>query len=99
MNFIFETSDLQYASPATVSRMGMIFLNNEDISINSIVNRWVNRYSEDQKLKFKDWIESYLYPGLELLFQHEDKQIVPTTRVGMVMNILSQLTRLPTTKQ
>ncbi len=41
VNFIFQTSDLSYASPATVSRMGMIFLNNEDISIKSIVKRWI----------------------------------------------------------
>ena len=33
VNFIFETDHLKYASPATVSRMGMIFLNNEDINI------------------------------------------------------------------
>ncbi len=37
VNFIFETADLVYASPATVSRMGMIFLNNEDLPIQSIV--------------------------------------------------------------
>lgn len=33
VNFIFETDHLKFASPATVSRMGMIFLNNEDINI------------------------------------------------------------------
>jgi len=37
VNFIFETSDLSYASPATISRMGMIFLNNEDLPIESVV--------------------------------------------------------------
>ena len=41
VNFIFETDNLKYASPATVSRMGMIFLNNEDINVTSLVNKWV----------------------------------------------------------
>lgn len=43
VNFIFETNDLSFASPATVSRMGMIFLNNEDISIKAVVNKWVKK--------------------------------------------------------
>jgi dynein heavy chain 2 len=37
VNFIFETSDLSFASPATVSRMGMIFLNNEDLPTEAMV--------------------------------------------------------------
>ena len=41
VNFIFETDHLKYASPATVSRMGMIFLNNEDINISSLINKWL----------------------------------------------------------
>ena len=38
--FIFETDSLVYASPATVSRMGMIYLNEEDINISGIVEKW-----------------------------------------------------------
>jgi len=47
VNFIFETNDLRFASPATVSRMGMIFLNNEDISIKSVVNKWLKTQKEE----------------------------------------------------
>lgn len=51
VNFIFETNDLSFASPATVSRMGMIFLNNEDSSIKSVVNRWIKKLPEERQLK------------------------------------------------
>jgi len=46
VNFIFETADLVYASPATVSRMGMIFLNNEDLPIKSIVQKWLSFFQD-----------------------------------------------------
>lgn len=93
VKFIFETSDLQYASPATVSRMGMIFLNNEDVSIQSIIKRWIHKLecAEEQKEKYLELIDQLLYPNLEELFKHSESSVVPTTRVGLVMNILSQL--------
>jgi len=41
VNFIFETNDLKYASPATVSRMGMIFMSEEDVDVNRLVKSWL----------------------------------------------------------
>ena len=41
VNFIFETDNLAFASPATISRMGMIFLNTEDINIKGIISKWL----------------------------------------------------------
>jgi dynein heavy chain 2 len=48
VNFIFETDNLQFASPATISRMGMIFMNDEDININSIIKKWSKNLPESK---------------------------------------------------
>ena len=50
VNFIFETHDLSFASPATISRMGMIFLSDEDTDIKNIVYSWISK-QEDEKLQ------------------------------------------------
>lgn len=65
VNFIFETNDLSFASPATVSRMGMIFLNNEDISIKAVVNKWIKKQKEDKQSKFENLLDEYFYKALE----------------------------------
>jgi len=69
VNFIFETADLQYASPATVSRMGMIFLNNEDLPIQSIVKKWLSRIQEAKLME--TFMENYFYSALEIVLQYE----------------------------
>jgi dynein heavy chain 2 len=46
VNFIFETNDLRFASPATVSRMGMIFMSEEDVDINRIITSWLSKLDE-----------------------------------------------------
>lgn len=39
INMIFECHTLEFASPATVSRCGMIFLSDESLEIDRLVNR------------------------------------------------------------
>ncbi len=99
VNFIFETADLQYASPATVSRMGMIFLNNEDISIKSIINKWVKKQRPELQQKLNDWIEEMFYGHFEWVYQNASNPIVPTTKVGLLLNCLSQLTNVQTKQE
>jgi len=43
--------------------MGMIFLNNEDISIKSIINKWVSKLQcpEDKQKNIAEWIDTYFY--------------------------------------
>ncbi|KNC47878.1 cytoplasmic dynein 2 heavy chain 1 [Thecamonas trahens ATCC 50062] len=43
VNFVFETHDLSYASPATISRMGMIFLSEAELSAETLVAGWASR--------------------------------------------------------
>jgi hypothetical protein len=53
---------LRFASPATISRMGMIYLNNEDININSIINKWKRDKNVDTGSKLSDLTEQFLKP-------------------------------------
>uniref|UniRef100_K3WM96 AAA+ ATPase domain-containing protein n=1 Tax=Globisporangium ultimum (strain ATCC 200006 / CBS 805.95 / DAOM BR144) TaxID=431595 RepID=K3WM96_GLOUD len=49
INFIFETHDLKFASPATISRMGMIFLSDEDMDIKRLVSKWLLTQNADKR--------------------------------------------------
>ncbi|KJH46847.1 ATPase family protein, partial [Dictyocaulus viviparus] len=60
VNFLFETDSLQFASPATVSRMGMIFVSEEDISAKEVVKQWSKSLS-DEHPDLLDWIEQHFY--------------------------------------
>lgn len=41
VGLVFEVEDLAVASPATVSRAGMIYLNISELGWNSILQSWV----------------------------------------------------------
>ncbi|KAE9420714.1 hypothetical protein Angca_008064, partial [Angiostrongylus cantonensis] len=60
VNFLFETDSLQFASPATVSRMGMIFVSEEDISVKEVVAQWVKSLV-DEHPDLPDWIDEHFY--------------------------------------
>lgn len=79
VNFIFETHDLSNASPATISRMGIINLSAEDLNSNLIIDSWLALHDSDDTLSYYfdnyfnraiEWIESnqYMY-DLILLVQ------------------------------
>ncbi|TNJ27740.1 IAD-4 Dynein heavy chain [Giardia muris] len=52
ISLVFEVEDLAEASPATVSRAGMIFFNGLDtVSLSAYVESWIDRLPEDIRLE------------------------------------------------
>ncbi|CAM9184751.1 unnamed protein product, partial [Discosporangium mesarthrocarpum] len=89
VNFVFETHDLSFASPATVSRMGMIFLSDEDVDVKRLVNRWMGTQPQELRAALDGWVEDMFYRALDFVLDRE--MVVETTMVGTVLNGLSQV--------
>ena len=92
VNFIFETNDLRFASPATVSRMGMIFLSDEDMQTSCLLKAWINKQPEQLQANLSLWLEEIFDKSLKwVLGQRSKSSVVETTKVGIVLNALSHL--------
>ena len=89
-NFIFETHDLTHASPATVSRMAMIFLSDEDTNITGLVNSWIEKQDEEKKEVLGRLINEMFYKAIDWCVKTND-MVIETSMVGMVLNGLSHL--------
>uniref|UniRef100_A0A3P9QAB0 Cytoplasmic dynein 2 heavy chain 1 n=1 Tax=Poecilia reticulata TaxID=8081 RepID=A0A3P9QAB0_POERE len=90
VNFLFETHDLSCASPATISRMGMIFLSDEDIDVGALVKSWIRGQPEECRSNLENWLGDYFQRALDWVLKQNDF-VVETSLVGTVLNSLSHL--------
>lgn len=91
MNLIFEPMDLQAASPATVSRCGMVYMEPKSMGWRILLDSWVNTlpefFSEDDKkyiYSLVDWTADYL---LEFL-RANIEEISPTQDQNIVKSFM-----------
>jgi dynein heavy chain len=99
MRMVFEVLDLAAASPATVSRCGMVYMNIEAVGWKPIVKSWIERELEDWQQQAKDhlWLlfSSYIDKALTFIRRGLSEPI-PTMNnslVQSVCNIIRALTR------
>lgn len=90
VNFLFETDDLSCASPATVSRMGMIFLSNEDTDIKALIKSWLDNEPEETRSATENLINQFFFSAYELV-TGKSEFLVQTSMVGTILNGLSHL--------
>ncbi|KAF5308293.1 hypothetical protein FQR65_LT06286 [Abscondita terminalis] len=87
---MFEVADLAVASPATVSRCGMVYLEPGVLGISPFLNCWLRRLpplAEAFKKVLKDLFYVYLIPGLEFL-RGSLKEFLSSVDSALVMSFL-----------
>ena len=95
VNFLFETHDLRFASPATISRMGMIFLADEDTNKKRLVSKWLLSQDNANRSHLAGWLEDIFYKALDYLVRMRSF-VVETTLVGTILNGLSSISGVST---
>lgn len=83
---LFEVGDLAYASPATVSRTGMVFVDPKNLNYAPYWQRWISTRPERERDKFNELYER-LVPEL-MAFVHEG--IDGTNQVQCLKTIVMQ---------
>ncbi|XP_052794024.1 cytoplasmic dynein 2 heavy chain 1-like isoform X3 [Mya arenaria] len=100
VNFLFETHDLSCASPATISRMGMILLSDEDTDVKALIHSWISTLPESEQQVLGGYIEDYFYKALDWVLKQTvvrnvtNDFVVETSLVGVVLNGLSHLSHV-----
>ena len=95
VSILFEVEDLSQASPATVSRTGMIYFNVEDLGWKPFVKSWQNkrvsgeRVDEEVESMLSKCVEKYIDVALTLK-RARCKELVQTDQLASVR----QLTKL-----
>ena len=70
-SLLFEVADLKYASPATVSRCGMVYVDSENLGPDPVWNRWLNTRLSDrlsEKEQLDALYERYIKVLLKLIY-------------------------------
>jgi dynein heavy chain len=94
---LFEFFDLQYASPATISRCGMVFVDAKNLGYAPYFERWVaekkETYGEIMAESFSELYSKYVYQCVERIFEGNDgteellpplESITPRTNLNLV---------------
>ncbi|THD25188.1 Cytoplasmic dynein 2 heavy chain 1 [Fasciola hepatica] len=96
VNFLFETHELTQASPATVSRMGVVYVSDEATDPKALVGAWLAQQTEADRGKLEMLINPAFYQCLEWVYQNKDF-VVETSPAATVFNGLSHLVGAVTT--
>lgn len=84
MRLLFEIANLRTATPATVSRAGILYINPQDLGWNPFVASWINtRQNESEKSILNVLFEKYVPPMLDV-FRLKLKRITPISDVAMI---------------
>nr|XP_037870708.1 cytoplasmic dynein 2 heavy chain 1 isoform X3 [Bombyx mori] len=90
VNFIFETHSLEHASPATISRMGIILMS-DDVSCElDVLRGWVRRADHEAASPALPLLQRAVAGTVQWLHRHQGAALTKLYNVAVVRQILTQ---------
>ncbi|KAM9424094.1 dynein axonemal heavy chain 9 isoform 2-T2 [Pholidichthys leucotaenia] len=84
MRLVFEISHLRTATPATVSRAGILYINAADLGWNPPIYSWIDkREVQSEKANLTILFDKYVPPSLDA-FRSRFKKIIPVPEQSLV---------------
>ncbi|XP_078000357.1 dynein axonemal heavy chain 1-like isoform X2 [Glandiceps talaboti] len=93
MRMMFEVADLAVASPATVSRCGMVYLEPSILGLTPFVECWLKKLPDNiypHKGQLNDLFDKFMEPSIEYIRENL-KEIVPTMDSQLCLSLLKLL--------
>ncbi|XP_076621651.1 dynein heavy chain at 89D [Colletes latitarsis] len=94
-SLLFEVGDLQYASPATVSRAGMVYVDPKNLGYHPYIDKWLRGKNKSDQEFLRKTCEKYVDGAIELIIHgmlgmqavQPLKMIIPQTGLNMVAQL------------
>ncbi|KAL5251273.1 hypothetical protein ACHWQZ_G016836 [Mnemiopsis leidyi] len=87
VSLLFEVGDLSVASPATVSRCGMVYMDSGDLGWQPFVDSWLEKQKDtNTKSNLRRMFDKYIVPVLDFR-KKMCKEIVTTSTLNSVKNL------------
>ncbi|KAI8619311.1 dynein heavy chain and region D6 of dynein motor-domain-containing protein [Chytriomyces sp. MP71] len=94
MHMLFEVMDLAVASPATVSRCGMVYMDPASLGWWPYVNSWIRKLpfyvTEEVKDHIKSLVSDYVEKGLRFI-RKNCTEFVPSVNINLVISLCNLL--------
>jgi dynein heavy chain, axonemal len=101
VKLMFEVETLMNASPATVSRAGIIFVSDTDLDWAPVMEAWIRLRPESQQPILREMQAKWLGENTPTNVGHcndflnrNTKMVLPTARVGMIVSLCDLLAGL-----
>uniref|UniRef100_A0A8B9C1T5 Dynein axonemal heavy chain 3 n=1 Tax=Anser brachyrhynchus TaxID=132585 RepID=A0A8B9C1T5_9AVES len=94
MSLIFEPADLEEASPATVSRCGMIYMDPQQLGWKPLKDSYMNTLPPNLQEEHRELVRDLIFlPCLEFI-HHHCKTIVQTSSIHLTYSLMKLYTSL-----
>ncbi|EGI59469.1 Dynein beta chain, ciliary [Acromyrmex echinatior] len=80
MRLLFEISNLRTATPATVSRAGILYINPQDLGWSPFIASWIETRDQSERANLSILFEKYIPPLLEVT-KSKFKKITPLPEI------------------